>query len=75
MVDASQHTDMEGLDLRQRLAEIDKTHAEISKLLAETRKIAREATWVPVVVGSTAMTAIAGVIGAALALALKLIGN
>ncbi|WP_214067530.1 hypothetical protein [Photorhabdus hainanensis] len=40
-------------------SELEKIHAEIAKLMAETTKINREATWYPIVVASSLIGAVA----------------
>ncbi|MGV8001608.1 hypothetical protein QPK14_05515 [Photorhabdus temperata subsp. temperata] len=42
-------------------AELEKIHAEIAKLMAETTKINREAIWYPIVVASCLIGAVAAI--------------
>lgn len=49
---------MENTEMKQ--AELEKIHAEIAKLIAETGKINRESRWYPVVVASGLLGAGAG---------------
>ncbi|OCA52652.1 hypothetical protein [Photorhabdus namnaonensis] len=41
------------------IAELEKIHAEIAKLMAETTKINREAAWYPIIVASSLIGAVA----------------
>jgi hypothetical protein len=38
----------DALDIRQRLANIDKTQAELMKIIEETKKISAERQWYPI---------------------------
>lgn len=66
-------TDIEDLNLRQALAEIDRTQAETRKLLAEHLKMTRERAMLPWQVAVSGMAAGGALVGGTVAL-MKVLG-